>query len=335
MKHLLFYGLFVSILLCFFNCKSQINLDSGLIGYYPFSGNALDYSSYGNHGINNGAVLSPDRFGIRNRAFRFNGVNSYLSISNGLNPQKISITMWFKTNFPASGLSARMIRNRMSGYEMDISIMKKLIYQFYIGSSNTISYTTNFPVNDSLWHFAALTFDGKIARYYFDGIKLDSTSTPPSNIYYSGNYLAFGRDGDSPTDYYYGYLDDIRIYNRGLSISEVLAIYYENQCLISVEDTMHIKINLVGINPPVNKNILKIYPNPTQDNVIIDAGNYLQMNGYGIRIVNSISQVIWQSPINKQMFSISGGIFKTTGIFYIQIINPNSAIVETRKLIIQ
>ena len=42
---------------------AQINLDSGLVAYYPFNGNANDESGNGNNGTVNGATLTADRFG--------------------------------------------------------------------------------------------------------------------------------------------------------------------------------------------------------------------------------------------------------------------------------
>ena len=43
---------------------AQINLDSGLVAYYPFNGNANDESGNGNDGTVNGATLTADRFGM-------------------------------------------------------------------------------------------------------------------------------------------------------------------------------------------------------------------------------------------------------------------------------
>ena len=39
---------------------------NGLVGWWPFNGNANDESGNGNHGTVNGAALTSDRFGINN-----------------------------------------------------------------------------------------------------------------------------------------------------------------------------------------------------------------------------------------------------------------------------
>jgi hypothetical protein len=46
---------------------------SGLVGWWPFNGNAKDSSGNGNNGTVNGAALTTDRFGIANNAYDFNG----------------------------------------------------------------------------------------------------------------------------------------------------------------------------------------------------------------------------------------------------------------------
>ncbi len=44
---------------------------TGLVGWWPFNGNANDESGNGNNGTVNGAILTSDRFGIANKAYSF------------------------------------------------------------------------------------------------------------------------------------------------------------------------------------------------------------------------------------------------------------------------
>src|ERR1043165_3485221 len=73
----------------------------GLVGFYPFNGNAYDFSGYMNHGSLTGVTPATDRFGNTNGAYHFAGDgNSYilipdsptLSMSNG-----ITLAAWIKT----------------------------------------------------------------------------------------------------------------------------------------------------------------------------------------------------------------------------------------------
>jgi len=54
----------------------------GLVAYYPFDGSAQDRTLSENHGTSNGALLTPDRFRVANRAYKFNGINDYIEIAD-------------------------------------------------------------------------------------------------------------------------------------------------------------------------------------------------------------------------------------------------------------
>src|SRR5690349_4831805 len=56
--------------------NSVIDLENGLVGYYPFSGNTLDSSGHHNDVIFNNATPTKDRFGNRKGAYLFNGIDN-------------------------------------------------------------------------------------------------------------------------------------------------------------------------------------------------------------------------------------------------------------------
>lgn len=59
---------------------AQVNLNNGLIAYYPFDGNANDISGSNINGSVNNAILTTDRFGQVNNAYLFNGIDSYIQL---------------------------------------------------------------------------------------------------------------------------------------------------------------------------------------------------------------------------------------------------------------
>src|SRR5258706_16077985 len=94
MKQALFLFLFFSNSLL-----AQVNLNQGLVAYYPFTGNANDASGNNNNPVFNNAALTTDRFGNSNSAYSFNGIDNYIRIPNNpsLNPtNQITICAWFK-----------------------------------------------------------------------------------------------------------------------------------------------------------------------------------------------------------------------------------------------
>jgi len=80
----------------------------GLVGWWPFNGNANDESGNGHTGIINGSILTEDRWGISNSAFDFNGTthNIYVStIGNQDFNSDFSISAWvyfrnFNNDYP-------------------------------------------------------------------------------------------------------------------------------------------------------------------------------------------------------------------------------------------
>ena len=75
MKHLLTLALCCVMA---FSAHAQIPSyvpTNGLVGWWPFNGNANDESGNGNHGTVNGATLAADRFGNAGKAYSFDGVD--------------------------------------------------------------------------------------------------------------------------------------------------------------------------------------------------------------------------------------------------------------------
>ncbi|NBV09794.1 MAG: hypothetical protein EBS09_11940, partial [Flavobacteriia bacterium] len=77
---------------------------NGLVGWWPFNGNANDESGNGNNGTVNGATLTQDRFGNGNQAYSFDGVDDYFDV--GINQMdSFTVSLWIKNNsFSSTGI---------------------------------------------------------------------------------------------------------------------------------------------------------------------------------------------------------------------------------------
>ena len=117
-----------------------------------------------------------------------------------------------------------------------------------------------------------------------------------------------------------------------ITIYDTLTTY--DTIYLSVTDTLYIDVNLSGI--PSITNTIKVYPNPTADQVIIDNGNYTAMGsgGYIINILNSTGQQVFSSPVNQQTFTIDISQFGSNGLYYVQILNANLSVVEVKHIIL-
>jgi hypothetical protein len=104
---------------------------------------------------------------------------------------------------------------------------------------------------------------------------------------------------------------------------------------IKVMDTLVINANLSGISAPNNTNRIIVYPNPAKDHITIDYGVFSRMSGYTVKITNTLGQTVFSSPINQQTSYINLSTWTGKGLYYLQIIDPNSNMIENRKIVLQ
>jgi hypothetical protein len=95
---------------------------NGLVGWWPFNGNANDESGSGNNGTVNGATLTSDRFGNMNKAYSFNGVNNYMQCmqSGPIGVPSITVAFWTKNIGSGSGHIVSWGNNGISGEDFRV-----------------------------------------------------------------------------------------------------------------------------------------------------------------------------------------------------------------------
>jgi hypothetical protein len=158
-----------------------------------------------------------------------------LRSNSSLQLTKFTVAAWFKTNaHPKSDMS--FIVNK-GGVGSDIP-GQNLNYGIWMenGSLGTGFETrdgTNYFVisplrtyNDGKWHYVAATYSGKILRLYVDGVKVGfkiTNSSVPDNT--GIQPLIIGANYGGPGGFFTGNIDEVRVWNRKLSDSEILKGY--------------------------------------------------------------------------------------------------------------
>jgi len=313
---------------------------NGLIGYWPFNGNANDESGNGHNGTVTGATLTTDRFGNVNSAYSFNGTNNdiYMDIGSvGLNTT-FSISIWINhstshTNMYDEVMGYGSVPNT-SNFYFHFAHYAPFNDEIYVGYGLASTYVPSY----NQWHhiYIECNYSGA-SNFYIDGV-LNATKSSPITLSLSNNKIYLGHCYANSPYWYKGMLDDFRIYNRVLTPTEITALYNENitKCSVTVTDTLVINANLTGFNPITYQNNIKIYPNPTFSQITIDCGsNYNTLNGYTIKILNSLSQTVYTSLVNKQISTINLKTWTGKGIYIIQLIDGNQNIIENKKIVLQ
>jgi hypothetical protein len=211
---------------------------NGLVGWWPFNGNANDESGNGNNGTVNGATLTVDRFGNNSSAFSFNGINSRIQINdaNSLdiqNGQSLSISTWIKHDLTSSNIDKYIISkysgllNTGAQYAIGTGISGQAYTttQIAAGSQNWIELRGNNTINDGNWHhFVYIWRNGVNASIYVDNIHDTTRSHGLTGSLVNALNLQFGC-GANLSQYYKGRLDEIGIWNRALTQQEITALY--------------------------------------------------------------------------------------------------------------
>lgn len=86
----------------------------------------------------------------------------------------------------------------------------------------------------------------------------------------------------------------------------------------------------------MDETLICVYPNPTKDMITIDCSNNLRtLNGYAIKVANSMGQVIYESQVNHQTTSIGLHERNGKGVYFIHLIDLNRNSVIVKKIILQ
>ncbi len=203
----------------------QPYLESGLIAYYPFNGNATDESDNAFDANATNATLAADHNSYANCAYTFDGDNDYINCGNVMNTiissNTYSINLWcyvvaYTNEIGKTGVLINKWDSPNATSNNGFSIHAN--GSFY-SSSNTLAFTQP-PQN--VWKMITVVLNGGNLSIYVDGVLNSSESGHDCNA--STLDLILGNNYDFTNDYN-GKLDDVRIYNRMLLDSEISALY--------------------------------------------------------------------------------------------------------------
>lgn len=92
-------------------------------------------------------------------------------------------------------------------------------------------------------------------------------------------------------------------------------------------------ISSLSINETAISNY-NVYPNPANTHIYIDNGNYQSLNGYAIKIVNSVGQEVFTQSVNQKLFYIDISTW-TGGMYFLHILDGQGNTIEVKKIVLQ
>jgi phage protein U len=245
-----------------FVITKQSTLTKGLIAHYEFEGNANDSSGNGNHGTEHGGVSYTD--GVIGKDFNAAVANkAHLQLKNTFNTNDLkSLSFWIyqygKHNLDDSQI---LLSKYNWSYKHNFLFqtydnkndINKFCAHFYIElpnktakSDSICSYYNEIPDDANLtvykneemdinrWHHISYIDDGKYMYIYMNG-NLVAKRKRVYETYFSNNEpINIGYEDLIGGDFKYNYylnskIDDLRLYNRALSESEIKQLYKMGQ----------------------------------------------------------------------------------------------------------
>ena len=215
-------------------------ITNGLVAAYEFSSNANDVSGNGNHGVVNGATLTADRFGNLDSAYSFDASRARIEVAPIFSSDQTQLTYvsWVKINASFGGTiygeysTSGWTRNYFLSGPYQGGYVTLSTYP----SSGQLNREVFFQRPDlvSDWVQVALVREGNTVHGYLNGSYYGSDTASGT---YSGptptlaaignryNSVAGGWYVNGDTYKWDGAIDELLVYDRALSATEVQTLY--------------------------------------------------------------------------------------------------------------
>lgn len=196
--------------------------DPSLVGWWKFddgSGTlARDSSGRGNDGtVNGGHQWVP---GIMGGALRLTGSGYVVidSVGKAVTNTNLTLSIWIKTTMSSGQGDLFALNDTGSGHPFEFYIYNGRVGR-YDGSD--VRYPNTPLMADDQWHMMTFVRSGSTARIYMDGVEIVAYTSGFSLASVTRWSIGQEWDNATPSDFYRGAVDDVRIYGRPLSTSEV------------------------------------------------------------------------------------------------------------------
>lgn len=228
---------------------------NGLVGWWPFSGNANDLSINGNNGLVSNALISSDRFGNSNSCYSFDGNKDYIKIPANIlsTAQSTTISIWVlvENTVPRNvvlsvGDSTGIAGSNGNHYNLEVypnssdpTTSSKLIHSVdkriceSINNPNRWLSDTTYSFQPMVWNHIVITSDGNQTSYFRNGQLISNLyqGVPVlgrriSDLCAGVNYFWIGKRKREGEEFFMkGKLDDLGMWNRVLTDCEILDLY--------------------------------------------------------------------------------------------------------------
>jgi len=224
-----------------------------LVGWWKLDGNADDSSGKGNHGTAQGQYLWVTGYDEVNQGIEFAQGRILVPDDASLSPSStVSVAAWVEyTDDP--GDSSRVVvkgRNDMECYAIEMGSERNC--GSYVGDVNGTRYFADSNEGDvppGEWLHLACTYDGTQVTLYINGLVEDTEPAEGIQLSQDANGLAIGNRSDANDRPYHGKVDDVRVYDYGLSQAQVAWLASDGEAYVPLRT----QVNLYDAEPKGEK----------------------------------------------------------------------------------
>ena len=246
------FSFFLSLFFFAITVMSQ-NLSDSLKAHFRFDNNLLDVSQYLEHLTSTSSISYMNS--RNNQVLNTNGTESIRSINSFDNSyyQEASISLWINTNNLTNSNDQILIQGANMGFAITVEPSSGKVSGFYRPPSwSAIESTTN--VVDGQWHHILLSNNGSTTKLYIDGVQEASKNESIQVGNGSSNNRLYIGNSNLGTRPYTGLIDDIQIYNRALSQSEIDTLSGKNNCIPNLTQNLNAHFEFEGNSQDVSGN---------------------------------------------------------------------------------
>ena len=197
---------------------------TSLVQHWPFDGDAKNAVSGGVDAIVSGATLTTDRNGTANSAYYFDGIDDKMTASGAAEFGKSSFTanLWVCSTQSSGYGNLLRTDDGYSGSNGWLVRFNSGKLEIWEGRTVGRQYVSTNTYSDGVWHMVTYVRDveNHVGQLYVDGSYVGGYTATDNNV---TGPLKFGTYGSG--EYYQGKMDDVSLYNRALSASEVAELY--------------------------------------------------------------------------------------------------------------
>ena len=224
-----------------------------LVAHYPFNRNANDVSGFGNHATVGGATLTEGYNGEANGAYSFDGDRDsiFAPAAPQLNTPNATYAFWVKVDSLVR--SGEYYLFSYGGYQDRVK-MSLPSHGYPVFTTNGDGGTKDGDTNPEsimpdVWTHLTFVRARDTNFIYINGqlAKFESDDKTRGSLGTTNKVLGIGYDAAFTGSYFSGDVDDVRVYDSGMTRAQVAALY--NSLLVSLQEVRFAELGKVFPNP--------------------------------------------------------------------------------------